>query len=750
MRERTLQSSERHPAIYVVVAAFVALATIYSVTTPIFEAGDEVWHYPFVQSLASGNGLPIQDPNVETLWEQEGGQPPLYYAVSALATFWIDTRDLPDRLWHNPEAKIGIPLVWGNKNMIVHTSAEDFPWHNTALAVHVIRLLSILFSAGTVALTYLTALEIKTDRVVAAVAAALVAFNPMFVFISASVNNDSLAVLLASLSLWLLTRLVTRGATLRQFAVVGVVLGLAALTKASNLGLLCVAAGVFGYLALRHFWVARGEQHSDMSRDVRRVIVGSLMAAALVIGIAGWWYVRNWQLYGDPLAFNVWVAIAGGRRTPATWLTLLDEFQSFRISFWGNFGAVNIIAPERVYTILDILTIVAAAGLLIGLARRSLPRLLVLQMLWLVLIMSGLIRWTFLTMASQGRLIFPAISAVSILLAYGLGQFKIPAIQAGARLIPGSNLQLASAFGVVFLFAFSVVTPFALMSPTYALPTRLSDEASIPNLTRIVFEDSAELVGYALPQKTVNPGEALPLTVYWRALGPIGEDWSVKINLFDADGEIVGRWNAFPGGGSYPTRLWQPGEIIVDTYRVPIEADAHGPGVGRIEVGLFRRVPLGDLAARDPEGRPVTPNIARYKINGPSSVEIQNPVRFNFENQIALVGYAVENSMDHLRVHLYWRARQSINQDYKVFVHLVDRRGETVAQQDNQPQHDAYPTSFWGIGETVPDDYELEVPPNAAGEYQVVVGVYRSEDGTRLAVEGDRDNIVLATIPIRR
>ena len=87
-----------HPVLAALLGLFVTLAVVYSVVTPIFEAGDEVWHYPFVQYLATGHGLPVQDPNVKTAWEQEGGQPPLYYALSALATFWIDTGDLPERL----------------------------------------------------------------------------------------------------------------------------------------------------------------------------------------------------------------------------------------------------------------------------------------------------------------------------------------------------------------------------------------------------------------------------------------------------------------------------------------------------------------------------------------------------------------------------------------------------------------------------------------------------------------------------
>ena len=244
MRE---QSSSPNP-LTVIIAVFILLAVVYSIVTPIFEAGDELWHYPFVQSLATGHGLPIQDPNVETLWAQEGGQPPLYYVVSALTTFWIDTHDLPDRLWRNPHARIGIPLDYGNKNMVVHTSAENFPWQNTTLAVHLIRFLSIIFSAITIALTFFFALEIKNDKRLATMAAALVAFNPMFIFISASVNNDNLATMLATLALLLLARLITRGATMQRFVVLGIVLGLGALTKISNTGLFVVAACVFAYL----------------------------------------------------------------------------------------------------------------------------------------------------------------------------------------------------------------------------------------------------------------------------------------------------------------------------------------------------------------------------------------------------------------------------------------------------------------------------------------------------------------------
>ena len=49
------------------VAIFIVLGFGYAITTPIFEASDELWHYPFVRHLAEGNPLPVQDPNARGL-----------------------------------------------------------------------------------------------------------------------------------------------------------------------------------------------------------------------------------------------------------------------------------------------------------------------------------------------------------------------------------------------------------------------------------------------------------------------------------------------------------------------------------------------------------------------------------------------------------------------------------------------------------------------------------------------------------
>ena len=142
--------------LYTILAAYLVLATLYSAVTPIFEASDELWHYPMVQYLSThGLALPVQDPAVTTAWRQEGSQPPLYYLVAAAITSPIDTSDMDAIRQQNPHADIGVIRPDGNTNMIVHrANLEAFPWRGTALAVHIARLFSVALGLGTVIVTF--------------------------------------------------------------------------------------------------------------------------------------------------------------------------------------------------------------------------------------------------------------------------------------------------------------------------------------------------------------------------------------------------------------------------------------------------------------------------------------------------------------------------------------------------------------------------------------------------------------------
>ena len=84
----------------------------------------------------------------------------------------------------------------------------------------------------TIIATAATARQLFPDRPsVALLAAALIAFNPQFIYLSASVNNDSALIALAGCSLYLLARLWRGDRSRRLVLVLGAVVGLAVMAS---------------------------------------------------------------------------------------------------------------------------------------------------------------------------------------------------------------------------------------------------------------------------------------------------------------------------------------------------------------------------------------------------------------------------------------------------------------------------------------------------------------------------------------
>jgi hypothetical protein len=104
-----------------------------------------------------------------------------------------------------------------------------------------------------------------------------------------------------------------------------------------------------------------------------------------------------------------------------------------------------------------------------------------------------------------------------------------------------------------------------------------------------------ELLGYDLSARQATPGEALTLTLYWRALTEMDEDYTVLTHLVAPDGSMSGQKDSQPVGGAYPTSLWMAGEVVTDVYEIPVRADA-APGDHQLAVGMY----VGETGARLP------------------------------------------------------------------------------------------------------------------------------------------------------
>ncbi|MCB0033302.1 MAG: hypothetical protein KDE51_04760, partial [Anaerolineales bacterium] len=66
---------------------------------------------------------------------------------------------------------------------------------------------------------------------------------------------------------------------------------------------------------------------------------------------------------------------------------------------------------------------------------------------------------------------------------------------------------------------------------------------------------------------------------------------------------------------------------------------------------------------------------------------------------------------------------------YTVFIHVLDKQGNLVAQQDSMPQAGGWPTTCWRPDEIVTDRHSLTV---TSGNYELVMGLYWFETGERL------------------
>jgi hypothetical protein len=238
----------------------------------------------------------------------------------------------------------------------------------------------------------------------------------------------------------------------------------------------------------------------------------------------------------------------------------------------------------------------------------------------------------------------------------------------------------------------------------------------------------------------------------------------ISLKLLDQSFNIAGE-RIVTLGDRYPNVLWIPGELVEETYLLPINPSAL-PGLYQLEISLIRQ----DKTL--PAGFAYLPLTQAGEILGqnlyPLAVRLLDPAhdklpatRFSAQigKNIHLTGYdlavpAADSLTSPLALSLYWQATASIPTDYTVFTQLIGPDGQVWAQWDNPPQAGRYPTTAWQTPDQVIDRYTLTPREGApAGEYRLIVGMYDPNTGERLpaTIDGQPqpDNaLVLTTISL--
>ena len=711
-----------------VVTLYLSLAIGYGLITPIYEGPDEIGHVLYVKHLAEGLGMPVQTRAyaINYGFGQEGSQPPLYYALNAalVRVLRLSLNDLDGLPPANPFTTCGRP---GPYNVALYRHdprSERFPYQGAARAVHVMRLFSALLGALTVAAVYVTArLAFPRRMEVAPLAAVLVAFNPQFVFMSGLVNNDNLVNCLSAFAIALTMVCLRRGFTWRRVLGLGLICGLATMAKVGGLMTLAFA----GMALLVALW-----------RQPKRFIGYALLLGLVVTAATGWWFARNWVLYGELTGLERMTSIYGPRRSSPAALFFPELVNTFR-SYWGTFSC-NLTFPRPMYWLFVIVigTAIWGAVRTWHKARAAERRHVWLLLVWLILVFISYVRWNWVnTSTSMGRLFFQANAAICVLLGYGLARLASRPrwVLAGV----GSGLLVLALAG-----AFLVLRPAFALPPTYPAASAPTPPQPLPQAS---FGDAIQLLGYEVspysgirgrltapdilqPARpavapfdakgseaapSLEPGQELEVSLFLQATRSITEDYALAVQLMSpisGDDVTLVNFNTLPGGGNYPTYAWEPGEVIVDRYRLQVPERVERAQAWRVMAIVYRlsdgrRLPV--TVAGQPAGKMLGLGMVRVGASETTQVPLEARLEPSplFGETIRLEGLRVCSEGERLWVEAWWRAVDSPPDDYTALVHLYDAEGMLLATGDMPPLEGAFPTSLWEPGDLVVDTYDL-------------------------------------------
>jgi 4-amino-4-deoxy-L-arabinose transferase-like glycosyltransferase len=741
-------STHRYRWLAVLLLALYFLAAVWmAFALPAHATPNELLNFEYVQVMRQIRGLPNRGLVDSEVRYTEWHQPPVYFTAAALVGLAIpvppsDTNPPPPiEVEPNP---FYLSTARGNLSPVVHITPRTAPLlYTTRLAAAFLGLLGAasLFLAG------------KTLYApwVGLLMASLMAFQPTYLHLSGSANNDmpltAVVAIAMSYALLLLHRQRRDPAHppgAAAYFVLGLLGAAAILTKAN---------GVFVLSFLGIVWLAG----LLIYRSAR---VSAIQAGALLLGLlplwAGWLWlntVRMRDTLGLEGSLPVGRVLALG---PADFFHVLPYLPSIWRSYWLDWSAGDVgYGPDWLYAF----WLVAVGFMLLGWLRpwfgrgrrttgdRQQPggaaegqktaarRLMSVITSPTTLVLLGFLGISYLYFAvkaltvkeagylvPEGRWWLPGLPALAWLAAAGYARWWPSRRAEETACLVAATVPPLIAFG---LLAFHL--PYL-----YPRAERLAAgaEAPAPILT---YGDALALVDARAEDSVIGRPAAVELT--WRALRDLDADYAVSTQLLvlGPDGwRKLAEHNSYPGGGLDPTRGWAAGETFRDRIVLEPEGSLNGPTRAAVLVAVRD----GDTTLAAASGdTPVDPPLAAGVVLRPAEpltpgAPLEQPV--DFGGQFRLVG-AETGAVDGAPgVTLWWEALRTPEADLTVFAHLVDDTGALVTTADAPPDGGRSPTTTWRAGDIIRDIHLFPAGQDIAPGWAIRVGAYRPDTGERL------------------
>ncbi|GIK56304.1 MAG: hypothetical protein BroJett015_19670 [Chloroflexota bacterium] len=542
-------------------------------------------------------------------------------------------------------------------------------------SVFTLRLTAVYVSLLTIATTYWLGMELKRDRRIALLAAALLAvsfWHLLFSRLGFRVNTQPLLQALTVAALWRAYRL----NNWRWFMAGGVFLGLSAYT----------------YLAVR------------------------LFPLLLMVGLLPLLFNRsNWQQRWGQTAVTLLIAFI-------ITLPLLNYFRLHPDAFWVRItqvapGEASLTIPQSYLKSLGMLFLQGDPYM-----RFNLPGRPLFDWFWGGLLLVGwgtlLFRWRQTTADWQRGATLLLVLAPLVMI--------LPTALAVNEIVP-SNIR---AFGLI---------PFIFYLPAIGLMTLLDDIHARfgrpqPTTAALVIATLILMAGSIHVERLYFRQWGARADVFFESDGDLAAA-ARFLNELDATGKrlyVAAEHYQHPTlaylSDKYGQVKWLPQSqaVVFPAAGTAVYIFPHNSPLPTWAVPYFAQAtPLP--AANAPDGSPA---FAAYELAATPPLTISHPLADNF-GRISLLGYDLGVGLPdgNLPLTLYWQVKEEQPGDFTPFVQLEDARGHRWSQVETF----AYPAGQWAPGEIVVQRVDVPIPAGAPpDDYRLRVGLFSGATGELL------------------
>lgn len=469
-------------AVWAITALHLLLLLSYSVLFAPFRGPDEPQHVDLVRAVRRESGYPRYDerylseavynalplvrfdvPAVRSRHLPESAAPPRAQrpSFSALGDDDVSIRHERNQLASHPPLYYGLAAAVQTGIRAVVPGAAQWPFDRE---VAVLRLMNVLLLAPLPLLAFAVARRLRWSGPVAIGASAVPLAIPQLTHVGSVVTNDDLLTLLVGVATLLVARVLAGERGWGNALGLGLVAGLAMLTKAFALFMpLWIAVAYFA--ATR-----RGGLRTSAA------IARTCAAVGVSIAVGGWWWIRNVVVHRALTPGIKLLPPASSAFEPdaAWWLRRFGSFFPWR--FWGWFGWFDVRLPA-VAVIVATVVVVVAVGAAVAVSTRRHQLTNVVMLLIPVLAIGALVALgafqgylrTGFDEGIQGRYLFPGVVGLSAVVALGAAAI----VPRGERFLPAAMLSMtiamqAVALGVVVRFYWGGTTPVGRLSSALA------------------------------------------------------------------------------------------------------------------------------------------------------------------------------------------------------------------------------------------------------------------------------------------